>query len=146
MFDVEGFEYNSPEEVREEVLSENYQARLNNTASTPVAVKASPLNTTLVRLGEVAVYQLDILCRNAPSLQATQDALRANKVQANRQLLVDLAVNEGDLVRVRQGEGEAVLPIVLDDALPDNVIRVAAANTLTSALAGMFGAISIEKA
>lgn len=145
MFDVEGFEYNSPEEVREEVLSENYQARFN-TASTPVAVKASPLNTTLVRLGEVAVYQLDILCRHAPSLQATQDALRANKVQANRQLLVDLAVNEGDWVRVRQGEGEAVLPIVLDDALPDNVIRVAAANTLTSALAGMFGAISIEKA
>jgi NADH-quinone oxidoreductase subunit G len=144
MFELEGFAYNSPEEVRDAVLEDNYQTRLN-TASAPIAVKANFAQHALVRLGEVTVHQLDMLCRNAPSLQQTQDALRANKVQVNRQLLVDLAINEGDLVRVRQGPGEAILPVALDDALPDNVIRVAASNALTRALAGMFDAISIEK-
>lgn len=144
MLEIADFEYNSSEEIRDEILGKDYKSALNTTVQ-PVPVKAVPGTNECVRLGEVGVYDLDMLCRNAPSLQKTQDARRSRKAWVNHQLLAQLAVQEGESVRVQQGEGEAILPIALDPGLPDNVVRIAAGTDLSSELAGMFGAISIEK-
>jgi NADH-quinone oxidoreductase subunit G len=49
-------------------------------------------------------------------------------------------------VRVRQGDGEAVLDLALDAAVPAGAVRIAAAHPSTSGLAGMSGPISVERA
>ena len=50
----------------------------------------------------------------------------------NRALADKLGLRDGDLVRVRQGAGEAVLPFAIDDKLPADCIRIPAARAETS--------------
>jgi NADH-quinone oxidoreductase subunit G len=140
MLELDGFEYVSSEEIRDDILDANFAARLDNKVI-PVNVKAALPGSGLVRLGEVPIYQADSLCRHADSLQQTEDAKTAKTVRASRQLLLDLGVKEGDLVRVCQGAAKITLPIALDQALPEGVVRVAA----TLSLADTMDAISIEK-
>ena len=63
----------------------------------------------------------------------------------NRALWSRLGLRDGDAVRVRQGSGEAVLAAAVDDRLPLDCIRVAAARDETSALGAMFGAVEVER-
>jgi NADH-quinone oxidoreductase subunit G len=63
----------------------------------------------------------------------------------NARLMKKLGVADGQPVRVTQGgEGEARLPAALDDRLPDDCVRVAAAHPGTAALGPMFGAVRVE--
>ena len=57
-----------------------------------------------------------------------------------------LVVIEGDMVKVSQGSGSAVLEVGIDQRLPDSVVRVATAHPSTQALGGMFGEVRVEKA
>jgi NADH-quinone oxidoreductase subunit G len=67
-------------------------------------------------------------------------------VWANAALLQKLGVKEGDTLILKQGGGQAMLPVALDAALPDNCVRVATAHPLTAALGSMFGDIAVERA
>lgn len=144
MLDFEGFEYMSAEEIRDEILSEPYQAKLNN-AITPVAVHMREVDTSLVRLGEVPIYQLDMQSRYAPSLQQTKDAQASEKVYVNAKTLAQYGFVEGDVIRVSQEDLTIELPIAMSEALLDNVVRVYA-NAQTSRLAGLFDPMHMEKA
>jgi NADH-quinone oxidoreductase subunit G len=83
--------------------------------------------------------------RRAPSLQKTRDA-RAPRAWMNSRLLGRLGVAAGQPVRVRQGEGSVRLAAALDDRLPDECVRVAAAHASTAPLGPMFGTLQLEKA
>ena len=54
-------------------------------------------------------------------------------------------MNAGDSVRVRQGGGEAVLPVLLDAAVPEGAVRVARGVPETAALGEGEIAIDIVK-
>ena len=56
-----------------------------------------------------------------------------------------LGLRDGDQVRVRQGAGEAVVPYAMDDKLPADCIRLAAAREETAGLGAMFGTIGAER-
>ena len=49
-------------------------------------------------------------------------------------------------MRVKQGEGNVVLPAALDASLAANTVRVSAGHPSTAALGAVFGALSIERA
>jgi NADH-quinone oxidoreductase subunit G len=61
-------------------------------------------------------------------------------------LAARLGVASGAEVRVAQGGGSAVLPVRVDSATADNVVRVPAGHPLTATLGAMFGPIAIDKA
>ena len=48
-------------------------------------------------------------------------------------------------MRVRQGGGEALVPAAVDDGLPAQCVRLAAARPETAALGAMFGEITLER-
>jgi NADH-quinone oxidoreductase subunit G len=48
-------------------------------------------------------------------------------------------------VRVKQGSGEAVVAAGVDDKLPADCIRLAAARPETAALGSMFGTVTVER-
>ena len=52
----------------------------------------------------------------------------------------------GDRVRVRQGDGEAVVEVAIDERLPAGCVRLAAAHRHTAGLGPMFGPIAVERA
>jgi NADH-quinone oxidoreductase subunit G len=55
-------------------------------------------------------------------------------------------IETGSSVRVRQGNGEAMLIARLDDKVPLGCVRVAAAHPTTAMLGEMFGEITVERA
>jgi NADH-quinone oxidoreductase subunit G len=132
---LSGFDFNSAEEVRKACLSGvEVAALLNNELkdvfSVPLPAKAS---AGLERICEVRIYDADAIVRRAPSLQRTGDAA-APSASMNAATLHKLGLREGERVQVKQGPGAAVLPLVCDDRLPDNCVRVPAAHAATTAL------------
>ena len=154
LLDLEGFNYETSEEIRNEVLGlaanakeiqGDLRARLNNKASmAPQGAKAAH-GDALERLAPVPIYSTDAIVRRSPPLQQTNDA-RAPVATISTALAEKLAVIAGDPVRVSQDGGSVVLCVAIDSRLPPNVVRVAAARPETQMLGGMFGEIRVEKA
>ena len=59
-------------------------------------------------------------------------------------LLAKLGLKIGQMVKVRQGEGEAALAAACDDRLPRDCVRLAAAHPATSKLGAMSGEVRVE--
>ncbi len=148
MLQIDGFGYETPEQVRAEILPDgnDVTARLNNDLRSFVVenVALAVEGTSIQRIGEVPIYQADPIVRRAESLQRTRDA--AEPVAWMPAHLMDkLGIGPGQSVRLKQGEGEAHLAAAQDDKLPSNCVRVASAHPLTAALGGMFGEITVER-
>ncbi len=148
---LEGFEYETSEAIRNEILGvdapaeANLTARLNNVSkATPQAAVAEPA-VLLERVADVSIYSTDAIVRRAPALQETTDAI-APKAWLSAELATKLGVVAGDRVKVKQGEGSAMLVAAIALNLPANVVRIAAGRQETAGLGAMFGAISVEKA
>ncbi|MGZ8212366.1 MAG: NADH-quinone oxidoreductase subunit NuoG, partial [Burkholderiales bacterium] len=132
-----GFDYDSAEAVRKEALgSGDVAAKLSNRITAPVAALARVSGEGLQRIGEVPIYSSDPIVRRSPPLQKTRDA--APPVAWITSVLYErLRMNPGDFLRVRQGGGEALVAVAIDDRLPPDCIRLAAARPETAELGGM---------
>jgi NADH-quinone oxidoreductase subunit G len=146
MLGLPGFEYETPEQVRTEVLpaGNDVSTQLNNGLRDFTVQIAAPENSGIQRIGEVPIYQADPIVRRADSLQRTSDA--ASPVVSMRgDLMGKLGISAGEKVRVKQGAGEIQLPAARDDKLPPDCVRIPAAYPLTAALGGMFGQVTVER-
>jgi len=144
---VDGFDYETSEQVREEALQGvDVAAKLNN-AIQDVALRAAPgtQGSGLQRVADVPIYMSDAVVRRSAPLQATADAARP-RAWLNAKELDSRGLQAGAQVRVKQGAGSVVLEVALDDGLPDGVARVAAGHPATAALGPMFGTITVERA
>ena len=145
---VAGFEYETSEAVRDEVINTDIASVLNNknTITISESLLANQLAVSgLERVANIAIYSTDVLARNASSLQLTADAKppRAGITPVHAQ---SLGVVNGDIVKVTQADHSVLLPVSVDKGLPAGVVRVSAGHPLTSALGAMFGAITVERA
>jgi NADH-quinone oxidoreductase subunit G len=143
---VPGFDYDSAEEVRRDVLGDaaDVSARLDNRLEAPVIDVIAPQPGGLQRIAEVPIYAADAIVRRAPALQKTRDAAPP-AASMNRVLFDKLGLREGDRVKVVQGAGAAIVAAAVDDRLPADCIRLAAARPETAELGAMFGAVSAER-
>ena len=116
---------------------------LDNSASGSIALPAGA--NGLERVADVPIHFADALVRRAASLQKTADAA-VPTARMNAATLAKIGVVAGDRVRVKAGEGEAVVPAVLDARVPDGCVRIAAAHAATAGLGAMFGQITVERA
>jgi len=144
LLNVSGFDYDTSEVVRDEVLAKPVAERLSNVTTVqtaaPVAVAAG-----IERLADVPIYHADPIVRRAGSLQLTAAARAAVRASLSADVFAQLGLANGDAVRVTQGQGSVVLPAVLDKSLASGVIRVPAATEASAQLGAMFGAVSVEK-
>jgi len=99
----------------------------------------------LQRIADVPIKFADAMARRSPALQQTVDA-KAPMARISEQTLAQLGLADGAQVRVKQGQGEAVLVAQADNNVPVGCVRVAAAHVSTAALGDMFGQISVERA
>jgi len=143
---LEGFDYDTSEAVRDEVLGGfDVAARLNNLLKNPSVGNLSAVSKGLERVGEVPIYQADPIVRRAESLQQTRDA-KAPVAWMSGALLEKLKIAVGESVNVKQSGGIAKLIAQRDDKLLPNVVRVAAAHPATAMLGAMMGEIEVTKA
>ena len=142
---VSGFEYASAEEVRSELLRDVDLAAALSNAISGGAGTGTPVTTGgIQRIADVPIHFADALVRRARSLQQTRDA-RAPVASMSHALMEKLDLRPGDLVRVEQDGGEALLEAVGDDRVPIDCVRIPAGHRLTSALGPMSGEVRLMR-
>ena len=132
--------------MRDEVLGKGVEfvAGLDNGLTSVSMTLPAPV-AGLQRIADVPIHFADPMARRAPALLQTADAV-APTARMNAATLAQLGVSAGDQVRVKQGQGEAVLLAKADEGVPAGCVRVAAAHASTAALGDMFGVITVERA
>jgi len=137
----QGFELDTVEQVRAACLAgRDVQALLSN----GISVEEKPnfeKPQGIQRIADVPIYFADPLVRRAPGLQKTRDA-RLPRAWMNSRLLASLGVAAGQPVLVNAG---VKLMAALDDRLPDECVRIAAAHPATAGVGAMFGAVTLAK-
>ena len=144
LLEVDGFAYDSSEQVRDEVLGgkPEFASGLDNGVA-GIAIEL-PAASGMERVADVPIHFADALARRAPSLQATADAA-APAARMNAATLAKAGVSAGEKIKVGAG-GTATLPAQLDAGVPDNCVRVAAAHAATAGLGAMFATVTVERA
>ena len=147
---LDGFEYETIEDVRTDMAAQagDITGRLNNVSGAalqPLADRAAATaqTTELERIAEVPIYHTDGIVRRARSLQLTRDA-DVSGAWMNQRLMERLQLRPGQRIRVRQDGGEAILVCQRDDRLPDDCVRIAAANDAAMRLGAPYAALSVE--
>ncbi len=143
LMDVAGFDYDSSEQVRDEALGA-VSVQLDN-HSDAIELNLAARAAGLERISDVPIYSADALVRRAASLQKTHDAA-VPCAMMNAGQMQRLGLNNGDKVRVTQGQGSVVLQLAVSASVPDGAVRVAAGHPATAALGAMFGTITVERA
>jgi NADH-quinone oxidoreductase subunit G len=139
---VEGFDYLSSADIKNEVRSSCESIELSNAiqGAEPVAVSAA---TGLHRASDVPMYAGDAVVRRAASLQKTVDAqslcVRLNSAEAER-----LGVSSASTVTVKQGDSSAVLELVIDESIPNASAWIPMAVEGNDMLGSVSSAVSIE--
>ncbi|HSW83428.1 MAG TPA: hypothetical protein VLH12_08140, partial [Usitatibacter sp.] len=133
------------EDVRKQVapdLTAWARSGLGNTAQ-PFKWNSRVPSGAMERVAEFGVYAGDPVVRRSPARARTADGKAARAARMNAATMGRVGVAEGGQVRVRQGGGEAVLPVMLDKALPDNTVRIARGIAETAALGE--GDVTLER-
>ncbi|MBK8525392.1 MAG: NADH-quinone oxidoreductase subunit G [Betaproteobacteria bacterium] len=141
-----GFDFQSSEAVRDSVIpaGTEFVSGLNNGISGHALTLGGSVGG-LQRIADVPIHFADALARRSPALQMTRDAA-APTARLNAETAAQLGIAEGAQVRVRQGQGEALMVAKIDETVPAACVRVAAAHAATAALGDMFGQITVERA
>ena len=136
-----GFEYDTIEQVREACLNgKDVPKLLSNSIHAEQPQSQNPAG--IQRIADVPIYFADPLARRSPPLQKTKDA-RPPRAWMNSRLLAQLGVAAGQPVLVN---GRVKLLAALDDRLPDECVRIAAAHPTTAGVGPMFGAVTLARA
>ncbi|QMT40058.1 NADH-quinone oxidoreductase subunit NuoG [Neisseria shayeganii] len=120
VFELEGFEYDSSEQVlREAVNKESLPEKLNN--RTTWQGEAVQTASGLVRVGGVGIYHTDAIVRRSAPLQATSHAqVPAARIHPNT--LAALGLQDGEAVQAGQGGATVGVRVSADAGLPENVV------------------------
>ena len=147
VLNLDGFAYNSSEEIRDEVLGKGVEfvTGLSNELNGVSIVLPTAATNGLQRIADVPINFADPMVRRAPALQQTADA-KAPTARINEQTLAEVGISDKATVRVKQGTGEAILVVQADNSVPTGCVRVSSAHVTTGMLGDMFGPISVERA
>ena len=146
---IAGFDYETSEAVRDMALGgkgADLAGKLDNRIDWPVSAPAPTQGHDLQRIAEVPIYHADPIVRRAPSLQRTADARLATRVIISAETAAQLGLAAGDEARIRQGNGEALLPVAIDDKMAHGSARIPAALASTATLGPMSGRVTLERA
>ncbi|HLF67070.1 MAG TPA: molybdopterin-dependent oxidoreductase, partial [Gammaproteobacteria bacterium] len=140
LLEVEGFDYQTIKDVQQDIAPHLATAKPKQrwTFARPSVKLAERL-----RIAPVPIYAQDALVRRAAALQQTPDAcftgVRINSADAQALGLLDAT-----RVLVRQQECELRLPLVIDEAIPNNAVYLESGIKETWDLDAAYQAIHLE--
>lgn len=159
ILDLEGFDFSSPEQITRELQVFCESVELNNltdsgaACSLPQSTVLDSAAGELMRNGEIPLYAIDPLVRRSQALQKTEDAKAQAFVSVSGAQADQLKLSEGDAVALTQywstrngdGQGETVMPLHIDDGVPDGCVWLAAGIEQTMALGALYTPIIVSK-
>ena len=97
------------------------------------------------KVGFTPIYASDDMTRLSAALQATPLMRMQSSVTMNREMAGLSKLLNSDQVQIKQGKGTAVLPLRLDEGVPDGCVYIPGGIEAVRYLADAFGKISLEK-
>jgi NADH-quinone oxidoreductase subunit G len=147
LLEFDGFAHESAEAVRDDFFKEagqDWAAKLNNNTGLLPIYTPVP-SDGLERLTDIPSCFSDPIVRRAVSMQKMPHA-QANRVCLSVAHCERLGVRANDWVSVHQGENHALLSVVPDERLPDNVVRIHAGHEVIAMLGPLFGTLDVRVA
>ena len=143
IFEVDGFEFDSSEEVLQEAIDKDALAgKLDNRSSWQG--EAAPAGSGLTRVGGTGIYHTDAIVRRAESLQQTGHA-QVPAARVHPLTLAALGLLDGDSVRAKHGAHSVTVSVSADKTLPENIVHLPL-HSANAELGGMMNAIELERA
>lgn len=141
-FAVEGFDYNSAEQIRDELEQQVAMADVQVQTWMPMELKISQ-SATLTRITEWPIYAIDNLVRRAVPLQQSATNYPV-AIYIHPELARQHHLQESMQATVVQGNVYAKLSVTLDPRMPKGCIGIPAGCPETASLGAAFGAIEIH--
>jgi NADH-quinone oxidoreductase subunit G len=139
---LQGFGQVSLAEVQADLLA----AVENAQAAPSAATLADPAREGgLYRIGEVAMYSVDALCRRSRPLQETAQAV-SGFVGLNTEDARRLGLSDGAMALLSQGEQQAELEVVVDDRVAAGGAWIRSATCASSTLGSAVAPITVAAA
>jgi NADH-quinone oxidoreductase subunit G len=147
---LDGFDYESAEEVKHEVkaLIEKMPVMTMQPLSQLDALPVFSDRTLITRIGEVPIYALDSLVRHANPLQETERLMEGESdvLRIHAETAKQLSLQEYDMVKIRQQSDEVSLSVRFDSRVAKDAVWLAGGVSATVGLGDLFGTIEINKA
>jgi NADH-quinone oxidoreductase subunit G len=117
-------------------------AKKNLSINFNVTSQAQRDGNKTTRISEWPMYSVDSLVRRSLALQASasNDSIT---IAMNTALANELNFTSGQLVRIEQGLGQALLPVSIQTGIPDNCVYIPAGCEETAGLGESFGEVKL---
>jgi len=145
LLDLDGFDYVSSEEVKDELLEMSADLQGDNSLKESQSTAAKMNNMDIQRIGGIPMYSSDAIVRRAIALQQTVDAwtpgIHVSSEQATR-----FGLGEGDSASITQGDATLTLPVICDDRIPYGCVWMPVGVPGSELLGAAYGNLKLEKA
>ena len=144
MLELPGFHVETLEAVRAGIAPDlvAWAAKGLNNVEAPLDWQVRAESSGVERIAEFGLYATDPIVRRSQPLQRTSDGKASRAVRMHPKTAEAQGFVARQRVRVRQGDGEAVLAVALDALMPEGAVRIARGVAETAALGE--GAITLE--
>ncbi|MDX2505003.1 MAG: NADH-quinone oxidoreductase subunit NuoG [Gammaproteobacteria bacterium] len=145
LFGVDGFEYQSSDEVIRELQSllGEKAAVQDNQIEWLCPENISAQNSDIQRIAELPIYCVDAVTRRATALHKTQDGEMAYFAKINNALAKKLQLQDAQQVSAKQGDNATDITISIDDRITDNCVYLPAGIAAAASLGGGFDTIEL---
>ena len=141
LLELEGFEYDSSEQILHDALdAQRLPEKLNNRSSWQG--EAAPAVAGLIRTGGVGIYHTDAIVRRAEALQQTSHA-QVPPARVHPDTLAVLGLADGATAEAVQNGSRVRVTVTADNTLPPNVVHLPQ-HPANAALGGLMNAIELE--
>ena len=141
LLELEGFEYDSSEQILHDALdAQRLPEKLNNRSNWQG--EAAPVDAGLIRTGGVGIYHTDAIVRRAEALQQTSHA-QVPPARVHPDTLASLGLAGGATAEAVQNGSRVRITVVADNTLPPNVVHLPQ-HPANAALGGLMNAIELE--
>ena len=140
------FDYMDSQEILEEVLKACEHIEPANLVGNADARLSELDSVALWRVAEMPIYSTDALVRRAHALQQTSWARQAATIVINPALAARLGLTGADRAMVKQNGAEVVLPLAVDEAMPDGCVWAPSGLPATAALGPSIGPVELGAA
>jgi len=144
---LDGFEYESSEEVKKEVKSTlEKMPEMRMQLKQPAAFNLSKQHSALTRIGEIPIYATDSIVRRSAPLQAAQAIMLGDvaAVRIHPETAKKLNVVNGGQVQVKQSGHEAELTVLFDEQIAKDAVWLAGSIPAAMTLGNLFGEIEVR--
>ena len=139
------YDYAESLAVKDELKNLCAEVSLSNLCGVESKAKKMPADKgALQKVGFTPIYASDDMARLSPALQATplmktQVSISMSRKQAEAAKLADT-----DMVQIKQGKGTAVLPLRIDDGVPEGCVAIPAGVDAVKHLSSAYGKVELE--